>query len=500
LTARIFSKLILSLVAVLALALIAVDYLVTQRVEQTFLDQLRRELAEKAQTIALMLPQQEGGPPREGEFSRLAKATGARVTWVDAGGRVLGESDADPAGMENHRARPEIAAALNGQVGSSLRFSPTLGSRLYYVAIPYRGGALRLAVPAAAVDAQVRAIRNDVLLSTALAFLPFVILAAVFARYISGRLGTIIEFTRKLAEGNFQARLRGSSRGELGLLSTKLNETSEKLEFMLDRLETEHAELEKLENIRKDFVINVSHELRTPLASIQGYTETLLDGAIHDPANNLKFLNIIRQNAERLARLTADLLTLSRIELSQQEFKFASYYVNRLLADNLDGMRPIAQRRGIEIVLERAPEQAEVFCDAEAVHQILTNLLDNAIKYTPDAGTVTVGARQLGAPGETPGDPSGCVEFFVRDTGPGIPAYDLPRLFERFYRVDKARSRALGGTGLGLAIVKHLARSQGGEVRVESQVDKGSTFFFTLPVHDLGLGDPSAIQKELTAS
>jgi two-component system phosphate regulon sensor histidine kinase PhoR len=353
-----------------------------------------------------------------------------------------------------------------------------------------------LGVPAAAIDAQVAAIRNSVLLSTALAFLPFVILAAIFARYISGRLGAIIDFTRQLAEGNFRARLPGSSRGELGLLSTKLNETSEKLEFMLDRLETEHAELEKLENIRKDFVINVSHELRTPLASIQGYTETLLDGALHDPANNLKFLNIIRQNAERLARLTADLLTLSRAELRQQELKFALYYVNRLLTDNLDGMRPIAERRGVQLVLDRAPEDAEVFCDAEAVHQILTNLLDNAIKYTPGAGTVTVGAKPL----STPGDASGRVEFFVHDTGPGIPADELPRLFERFYRVDKARSRALGGTGLGLAIVKHLARSQGGEVRVESQVDKGSTFFFTLPDHDLGLADSSAIQKELTAS
>jgi two-component system phosphate regulon sensor histidine kinase PhoR len=489
LTARIFSKLILSLLVVLALALIAVDYLVTQRVEQTFADQLRQELAEKAQTIALMLPQQEG-------FSQLAKATGARVTWVDATGRVLGESDADPAGMENHKARPEIAAALQGQIGSSLRMSPTLGIRLFYLAIPYQGGALRLAVPATSVDAQVHAIRNDVLLSTAVAFLPFVILAAVFARYVSGRMGTIIEFTQQLAEGNFRARLP-TTPGVLGLLSTKLNETSEKLEFMLDRLETEHVELEKLENIRKDFVINVSHELRTPLASIQGYTETLLDGAIHDPANNIKFLNIIRQNTERLARLTADLLTLSRVELNQQELKFASYYVNRLLTDNLDGMRPIAERRGIQLVLEPAESEsasgeAEVFCDAEAVHQILTNLLDNAIKYTPDGGIVTVGARPSGA----------FVEFFVRDTGSGIPADDLPRLFERFYRVDKARSRALGGTGLGLAIVKHLTRSQNGEVRVESQVDKGSTFFFTLPVHDFGPAEGApetrVVQRELT--
>ncbi len=490
-TARIFSKLILSLVAVLALALVAVDYLVTQRVEQTFSEQLRQELTEKARTIALMLPRQEEG------FVQLAKAAGARVTWVDASGRVLGESDADPGGMENHKARPEIAAALRGQIGSSLRMSPTLGVRLFYVAIPYQGGALRLAVPAASVDAQVHAIRNDVLLSTALAFLPVVILAAVFARYISGRLGAIVDFTRQLAEGNFRARLPGSSRGVLGLFTAKLNETSEKLAFMLDRLETEHAELEKLENIRKDFVINVSHELRTPLASIQGYTETLLDGAIHDPANNVKFLNIIRQNAERLARLTADLLTLSRVELNQQELKFASYYVTRLLSDNLDGMRPIAERRGIRLSLEPVePAAAEVFCDAEAVHQILTNLLDNAIKYTPDGGTVTVGARQTGVPG----DPACRVEFYVRDTGSGIPADDLPRLFERFYRVDKARSRALGGTGLGLAIVKHLARSQNGEVRVESQVDKGSTFFVSLPVQDWASSPAAPSQKELTAS
>ena len=159
-------------------------------------------------------------------------------------------------------------------------------------------------------------------------------------------------------------------------------------------------------------------------------------------------------------------------------------------------MRPIAQRRGIQLVLQTAPEPVEVFCDGEAVHQILTNLLDNAIKYTPVAGTVTVGAKPLSAPG----DPAGRVEFFVRDTGPGIPADELPRLFERFYRVDKARSRALGGTGLGLAIVKHLALSQGGDVRVESQVDKGSTFFFTLPIHDLGLADAPIVQKELTPS
>jgi two-component system, OmpR family, phosphate regulon sensor histidine kinase PhoR len=484
LTGRIFIKLLLGVVSVLALALISVDYLVSQQLRETYFNTLERELQEKATTIAMMLPRTEA------ELREIGKATGARVTWIARDGRVLGDSEANPDRMENHRLRPEVAAALAGKIGSSRRSSPTLGVPFFYVAIPFQGGALRLAVASTEVDARVNTIRKGVLISTGLAFLPSVLLAAAFSRYISSRLATIIGYTHQLAEGNFRGRLKSTGRGEFGVLSGKLNETSEKLEFMMDRLESEHTELEKLERIRKDFVINVSHELRTPLASIQGYTETLLDGALDDPANNLRFLNIIRQNAERLGRLTADLLTLSRIELGQQQFKFASYYANRLIEDNLDGMQPLAQRRGIELVLDRGPKSAEVFCDAEAVHQILSNLLDNAIKYTPEGGRVTVGTRPLDA---------NRVEFFVRDSGLGIPPEDLPRLFERFYRVDKARSRALGGTGLGLAIVKHLTRSQGGEIRVESQVDQGSTFFFTLPIQDLGLSESGAVQKELTA-
>jgi two-component system phosphate regulon sensor histidine kinase PhoR len=379
---------------------------------------------------------------------------------------------------------------LAGRVGTSIRSSTSVGTAFYYVAIPHQGGAVRLAVPTREIDAWVDEFRNAVMLGTTLAFVPAILLAAVFARHVSGRLGQIIEYARELAQGNFRARLRTRGRGELGLLAVKLNETAEKLAFMMKRLEDEQAEMETLERVRKDFVMNVSHELRTPLASIQGYTETLLDGAVYDAAHNMKFLNIIRQNTERLARLTADLLVLSRIELGQQKYKFAFYRVRGLLEESVDNMRPLAAAKGIELVLESAPGEGEVFCDAEAFQQILSNLLENAIKYTPEGGTVSVGANLLG---------SGEVEFYVRDTGLGIPSEELPRLFERFYRVDKARSRALGGTGLGLAIVKHLARAQGGDVRVESKVDKGSTFFFTLPVQDLGLAEHGAIQKELAS-
>lgn len=467
-TARIFIKLLLAVTGVLAVALTAVNLIATPRVRASLLDSLQRELVEKAHTLELALPREAA------EFAKLASAVGGRVTWIAPDGRVLGDSDAAPGSMENHAGRPEVADALAGTVGSSLRTSTTVGVEFFYVAVPAEvpadGSVLRVAVPSSQVDQRVRDLRNAVLLATALAFLPAVLLAAYFARFVSNRLGAIIDFTRGLTRGNFHARLENAGTGELGMLSANLNETSEKLQFMMQRLESEHAELEKVERIRKDFVINVSHELRTPLASIQGYTETLLDGAIHEPANASKFLNIIRQNTERLTRLTADLLVLSRIELGQQQFKFAMHSAARLLTDNVDSMLPLAQRKQITLTLEPVPEDATVFADAEAVHQILTNLLENAIKYTPDGGTVTVGARRAGEQ----------VEFFVRDSGLGIPPEDLSRLFERFYRVDKARSKALGGTGLGLAIVKHLTRVHHGDVRVESKVDRGSTFYFTL--------------------
>lgn len=486
-TARIFIKLILAVTGVLVVALASVNFIATPRVRADLLKSLERELSEKAEALALTLP---GNP----DLTQAAKAENARITWIASDGRVLQDSESDPSQMENHAGRPEVAAALAGRMGQDLRESRTTGTGYFYLAVPVNlpspRGALRLAVPVSEIDNRVSHLRNVVLFATTLAFIPAVLLAAAFARFISGRMASIIEFSQSLTRGNFRHRLKVEKNDELGLLAQHLNETSERLEFMMGRLETDKSELEKLERIRKDFVINVSHELRTPLASIQGYTETLLEGAINEPANAVKFLNIIRQNTERLTRLTADLLVLSRIELGQQKFKFASYSVNRLIADNADSMLPLAKRKGIALHVETAPDSAEVFADAEAVHQILTNLLENAIKYTPDGGAVTVGARVL----ETE-----FVEFFVRDTGMGIPQEDLARLFERFYRVDKARSRALGGTGLGLAIVKHLSHAQGGDVRVESKTDKGSTFYFTLPMYDLGLAESGAVQQEFTA-
>jgi two-component system phosphate regulon sensor histidine kinase PhoR len=346
-----------------------------------------------------------------------------------------------------------------------------------------------VAFPLSEINRQVSQIRGKILVSTALAFLPAILIAAVLARYLSRRFATIMSHAGELARGNFRARLPDTDSSEFGQLAQTLNETAGNLQETVSQLQHEHSELEKLERVRKDFVINVSHELRTPLASIQGYTETLIDGAIADPEYNMRFLGIIRHNAERLARLTEDLLTLSRVEQRRQKFEFEIHLVNALIHDAFEMMRPIAEKNRIELMEERAPQDAVVCCDSEAVSQILSNLMENAIKYTPEGGRISVGAQARGS----------MVEFFVRDTGIGIPEEDLPRLFERFYRVDKARSRELGGTGLGLSIVKHLVAAHNGTTRVESRVHKGSTFSFTLPVNQATLGQDS-LNPEFTAS
>lgn len=482
-TARIFLKLIAAVLCILAVSLFAVDYVAARVAERLYDDILSKQLQEKCQVLATSDWQQ---PDR---FHALAKAVAGRLTAVARDGRVIAESDFNPAQMENHRNRPEIAAALAGQVGISRRPSTTANIPFLYLAIPIPEGALRLAVPLSRVDAEIRAIRMQMLGATTLAFLPAIVIAGFFARYVSSRLGAIIEYAAELAQGNFRVRMPSSSTDEFGVLSARLNETGEKLQQMFSQLQKEQSELEKLETIRKDFVINVSHELRTPLASIQGYAETLLDGALEDQSHNRRFVQIIRQNAERLTRLTADLLSLSRLELKTQRFQPASYYINALLEENRDSMLPLAAKKHVALVVDPAPDKTEAFCDAEAMHHIMSNLVDNAVKYTPEGGTVTIGARL---------EPDGAMlRIFVRDTGTGIPKEDLPRLFERFYRVDKARSRELGGTGLGLAIVKHLARSMGGDVGVESQLDQGSSFWFTVHTTDPGPASPDGGSAEV---
>jgi two-component system phosphate regulon sensor histidine kinase PhoR len=233
------------------------------------------------------------------------------------------------------------------------------------------------------------------------------------------------------------------------------------------------TELRRLERMRQDFVANVSHELKTPLASIKAYTETLLDWALHDENVNVRFLKRIEEQADRLNQLILDLLSLARLESGHEVFQHGPLAVSAVVETCIETHRGRAQAKEIDLRLElgAVDDLTLVIADEEAVHQILDNLIDNAIKYTPEGGWIRV-ACQLS---------DDAVEIEVADSGIGIPRDDLPRVFERFYRVDKARSREMGGTGLGLSIVKHLIQSIGGEISVDSRVGEGTKFSAKLP-------------------
>ena len=248
------------------------------------------------------------------------------------------------------------------------------------------------------------------------------------------------------------------------------------------------TELRKLERVRRDFVANVSHELRTPLTAIQGFAETLLAGAIDDPQNRTRFLEIILEHSRRLARLTEDLLMLSKMDAERLELEIRRLSVSQLIESCLATAQRRATEKDLRISVNMPQRLPDIAGDRRRLAEVLQNLLDNAIQYTLPGGQIMVSA-------ETGEDE---VIVTVSDTGIGIPKADQPRIFERFYRVDVARSREAGGTGLGLAIAKHLVDVHGGRLWVESEVSQGSQFHFSVPVYDPKLTTPRSIPGGLS--
>jgi two-component system phosphate regulon sensor histidine kinase PhoR len=229
--------------------------------------------------------------------------------------------------------------------------------------------------------------------------------------------------------------------------------------------------LKRLEKIRQDFVANVSHELRTPLTTIKGYAETLLEGALKEEVAS-QFVQVIKRHTDRLTKIVEDLLMLSKIESREFQLKREIILLSAFIDDVIDFVKELAEKKKISISRNEIPSSLSVEADRNYLEQVLINLLDNAIKYTPEGGRVMISAIEKDQRE---------IQFSINDTGIGIPKEDIPRIFERFYRVDKGRSQESGGTGLGLSIVKHLVQAHGGSIWVESQIGKGSTFYFTLP-------------------
>jgi len=234
------------------------------------------------------------------------------------------------------------------------------------------------------------------------------------------------------------------------------------------------TDLRKLERVRRDFVANVSHEFRTPLTAIQGFAETLLAGAMNDPQNRERFLGIIVEHSRRLARLTDDLLMLSKMDADRLELEMRRIPVGPFVESCIETSAPRAKDKDLKLLVNLAERISDVAGDRRRLTEVLQNLLDNAIQYTPAGGQIMVSASPKNDE----------VIFTVSDTGIGIPQVDQPRIFERFYRVDVARSREVGGTGLGLSIAKHLVETHGGRIWVDSEVGRGTEFHFSVPMFD----------------
>jgi two-component system, OmpR family, phosphate regulon sensor histidine kinase PhoR len=585
---RLVAQLFPSHLIIVLLALLAVTWYVSQAWRQAFLDQTATDLKIRAD---LVIPQfQELLSPLKAQAvdqlcKELGRLSATRLTVILPAGLVVGDSNKNPAKMDNHGDRPEIQSAFQGKIGISTRHSYTEETRMMYVAAPVlvQGrvtAVVRASLPVTFIDRALNAMYFKIALGSMGAALLAAWLSLIMARRLSRPLEEMKQAAQRFAQGDLRLKVPVPPSDELASLAEALNSMAEQLDERIrtvtrqrreqeavlasmvegvlavdqrERLITlnqagarllgvdpetarerpipevvRHPDLQnfvalalasprqvdgeitlrdngrdrllqlrgttlrdpqgkafgalivlndvtrlrRLEQARRDFAANVSHELKTPITSIKGFVETLLDGAIQEPENALSFLHIIAKHADRLNEIIDDLLSLSRIEQDSEQGKIALAPgpLKEVLHNAIQVCRERAAAKDIEIALT-CPDDLAAAINAPLLLQALVNLIDNAVKYSPAARPIQVEARR-----ET-----GEVLILVRDQGPGIAPEHLPRLFERFYRVDPGRSRKVGGTGLGLAIVKHIAQAHGGYVTLQSAPGKGSTFFIHLP-------------------
>lgn len=453
-------------VTVVLVSLATLTWYSNERYREFLVQQLRITLEDRASIVAARMNLAAGGGysgVSNGNCRIAGSVTDIRISVIAADGTVLCDSEADITSMNNHRSRPEIASAFEGRVESSTRYSDTLSAMTLYVAVPVERGipvrqVVRASMPLSSVNALLSQVTRTVnMVSAALAFAALV-LSIYLYRKINSPLHRIVEGANNFAQGNFELKLDDYDIREIDNLASTMNR-------MADRLQL-------LERIRQDFVANVSHELKTPITSIKGFVETLRDGAKDNPQDLDRFLHILERQSQRMEAIVDDLLTLSRLEGEPASEVLHLHHedLRNLLASARDYCLARAESKHIDIVISCEPG-IKLIVDRSLLTQALINLVDNAIKYSPADTQVSMSGMDVGEG----------IRIDIADQGHGIPAKHFPRLFERFYRVDKARSRKLGGTGLGLAIVKHIVVLHGGSVSVDSKPDSGSVFHIDIP-------------------
>ncbi len=567
-------------------ALLLVGWLAANTVHRFYISQTEADLEVRAQLINEQLIE-SFNLSNQSSLDSLSKAlsqiSSTRITFIDINGNVLGDSDEDPAEMENHADRPEFKQALSAQKGISIRYSTTLKKQMMYLAIPVKSGAneplgvVRVSLPLVTIKDALARVYSGIALGGLLALILAAIISYLVSRRISHPLVEMKSGAIAFASGELSHMLTAPPVEELSELASALNKMAvdlsnrietvtkqrneleavlssmvegvfavdmdEKLlkmnhsaqellgieaarwqdhtlteavrnpdlqRFVIDILENHRTiedeviagdkflqvhgtilhdaedrefgalvvmnditRLRKLENIRREFAANVSHELRTPITSIKGFVETLRDGAIDDKESAEHFLEIIAKHTDRLNAIIEDLLSLARIEQSTESEKIELMRgsVREVIESAVAISLLKASEKGITIEVN-CPDDFHANIAAPLLERALVNLMDNAINYSERGNIVNVSL----------GKQNSEIVISAKDSGCGIDAQHLPRLFERFYRIDPDRSRKLGGTGLGLAIVKHIALAHNGRVSVDSESGRGSTFRIHLPL------------------
>jgi len=584
---RLLWRMYISFFTCTLLALLATAWYGNHALRRFYQEQVAADLLVKANILANEIRSQflkADGEKVDRYCKEFGRLTQTRVTVILPDGKVVGDSDRNPALMENHISRSEIQEALRGRTGKSVRFSDTIRRTLMYVAIPLERdgevvGVVRTSVPLAVINWTLRSVYRHVGLGVlALAFF-FAMLAFLLTRQMTQPLEAMRRTAERLALGDLQVRAPVPREEETATLARAMNQTAAQLAEKMASLTrqrdlqnavfssmmegvlavdsegrildlnpaaaqllaldleqargrsiqeivrnrelqtfiasalaaekpvqteivlygdterclqvhgtaltgsagdkfgavivlTDITRIKRLEMMRRDFVANVSHELKTPITALRGAVETLSDAAPTTSEDKERFMSMMRRQVERLNAIVDDLLTLSRIEHDAEHKRIPreTGEVSEVLWRAVQACAGQAEAKKITISVE-CPNEAKALINAPLLEQAVGNLIDNAIKYSAEQSRIVAGARIH----------DDKVEIYVRDEGPGIEAKHLPRIFERFYRVDQARSRSLGGTGLGLAIVKHIALAHGGSVSVESTPGHGSTFIIRIP-------------------
>ncbi len=390
--------------------------------------------------------------------ARAAESLGGRITLITKSGQIVG--DASDGRLETEQlgtraSRPEVAYALSGVVGVELEEGTSQSEGRLYVAVPTENGVVRVSEDMSSLNGIFDVAIRDMISAGFLATLCVCLFAVLFANYVSKPVTQLRDMARALSRREFEDHPVIDAPGEIGDLAESLTQLS--------------GQLQNLEGVRRDFIANVSHELCSPLTIASGFAATL---ARHDPPpeERQQFARAILSSTNRMQRVIDDMLDLTRIESGGWTPRPEPISLFEATTDVLDSLRPAANRKGVALLCDFVPGAGVIVADRTAVRQTIANLSENAIRHT-HTGSITVFTELT---------PEG-VWLGVRDTGEGIAAHHLPRIFERLYRVDSGRARRSGGSGLGLAIVKHMAEAHGGRVHAESEPRLGTTIKALFP-------------------